>query len=130
MNLLYLKRCICIHLKLGHHLGPGFKLLALRVDVVIKHGAIGGELDGFELTHPPLAELHPVVDQLQSHRAHTQRHRGRAGGQYSKMTSSLHPVPSPYSSYGSVRLIYAGVNTNWRRDKWRQHRDAATAAEG
>lgn len=56
---------------------------------------MGGELDGFELAHPPLAELHPVVDQLHSHRAHTQRHRGWVGGQYSKMTSSLPPTPPP-----------------------------------
>lgn len=73
---MYLQWCVCVHLKLGYHLGPGFKLLALGVDVVIKHGALGWELDGFELGHPPLAELHSVVDQLNSHRAHMQRHRG------------------------------------------------------
>jgi len=72
---MYLKWCICIHFKLGHHLGPGFKLLAHWVNVVIKHGALGRELDGFELSTPPLAELHSVVDELHSHRAHTQRHR-------------------------------------------------------
>ena len=74
-KLLYLKWCICVHLKLGHHFGPGFKLLALGVDVVIQHGSLGRELDGFELSHPPLAELHSVVDQLftQSTHAETQR---------------------------------------------------------
>lgn len=68
LNKIYLKWNICIHLKVGHHLGPGFKLLAFRVDVIVKHGALGGELDGFELAHPPFAELRSVVDELDSHR--------------------------------------------------------------
>ena len=75
---MYLKWHIWIHLKPGHHLGPRLKLLALWVDVVVKHGTLGWELDGFELGNPPFAELHPVVDQLHSHtdtHTHTQTHR-------------------------------------------------------
>lgn len=64
----YLKRYISIHLKLRHHLGPGFKLLAFRINIIVKHSALGWELDGFELRHPPFAELHSMVDQLDSHR--------------------------------------------------------------
>lgn len=64
----YLKRYISIHLKFGHHFGPGFKLLAFRIYIIVKHSALGWELDGFELGHPPFAELHPIVNQLDSHR--------------------------------------------------------------
>lgn len=64
----YLKRYISIHLKLGHHLGPGFKLLGFRINIIVKHSALGWELDGFELSHPPFAELHPIVNQLDSRR--------------------------------------------------------------
>lgn len=69
---IYLKRYIWIHLKPGDHLGPQFELFVLWVNVVIEHGALRWELDGFELSNPPLAELHSVVDQLHSHRE-TQR---------------------------------------------------------
>lgn len=73
---IYLKGCISIHLKPGHYFGPEFELLALGVDVVIKHGALGRELDGFELGHPPLAELHSVVNQLASRSTHAETQRG------------------------------------------------------
>lgn len=64
----YLKRYICIYLKFGHHLGPGFKLFAFRIDIIVKHSALGWELDGFEFSHPPFAELHSTVNQLDSQR--------------------------------------------------------------
>lgn len=126
--LMYLQRRVCIHLKPGHHLGPGFKLLALRVDVVVKHAALGGELDGFELAHPPLAELHSVVEQLRSHRAHMQRHRGQAGGQYSEMTSSLLLLLLQWLWIHA--LIYTGVNTNQRTNKWQQYSDQLQQMKG
>lgn len=66
--MLYLKWYISIHLKLGNHLGPGFKFLAFRINIIVKHSALGWELDGFELSHPPFAELHSIVDQLDSQR--------------------------------------------------------------
>lgn len=111
--LLYLKRRVSIHLKSGHHFGPGFELLALGVDVVIKHRALGWELDGFELGHPPLAELHSVVDQL-----HTCGDtEGRRSSQYSKMTSSVFFL-TPYTHYRFHVLIYTGVNTNQTTSNW------------
>lgn len=64
----YLKRYISIHLKFGHHLGPGFKLFAFGINIIVEHSALGRELDSFELGHPPFAELQSIVDQLDSHR--------------------------------------------------------------
>lgn len=112
-ELLYLKRRICIHLKLGHHLGPGFKLLALGVNVVIEDGALGWKLDGFELSHPPLAELRSVVHQLQStRRTHAETQRvGRRSIHQNDFLSA--PPPTPHIvAMDLLGLIYSGVNTN------------------
>ena len=38
--------------------------MCLGVDVVVEHGALGGELDGLELRDPPLGELYTVVHKL------------------------------------------------------------------
>lgn len=67
----YLQWHVWIHFKLRQHFGPRFKLLGLGVDVVIKDGALGWKLDGFELRHPPLVELHSIVNQLNSAHAET-----------------------------------------------------------
>ena len=49
----------------GDLLTPRRPLPGLMVQVVVKDGALRGELDVLELGHPPLAELHTVVHQLQ-----------------------------------------------------------------
>ena len=40
--------------------------MGLVVDVVVKHGTLGWELDGLELSRPPFGELYTVVNQLET----------------------------------------------------------------
>ena len=62
----YLEWEIWVELKLGYSLAPWLKLLGLRVNKVVKQGALGGKLDRLELRHPPFCELNAMVNQLQS----------------------------------------------------------------
>ena len=64
MQTYYLQWQVWVQLKLGHPLAPRLKLLGLCVNEVVKHGALGRELDRLELSHPPLGELYTMVYQL------------------------------------------------------------------
>ena len=48
-----------------YFLDPGSPFLGVRIDEVVEHGALRGELDSLVLRHPPLGELNTIINQLE-----------------------------------------------------------------
>lgn len=61
----YLQGHLWVKFKLGNQFRPRLKLLCFRINVKVKDCALRRKLDCLEFCHPPLAELHSVVHELQ-----------------------------------------------------------------
>lgn len=61
----YLQRDFRIESERWHFFSPRHEFLCFRINVIVKNCPLRRKLDGFELVHPPLAELHTVIHELE-----------------------------------------------------------------
>ena len=61
----YLQGNFGVEFECWHFISPGHEFLCFWVDVIVEYHPLSRKLDGFELVHPPLAELCTVICELE-----------------------------------------------------------------